>query len=317
MPEDATVRERVPIDLPPEGGGTTVQIIESEAKVGDISESSKSTTIAPAPTSEAAQMVALFESLIKDKSVDLDRIKMVLELRNSVLDRQAHLDFVAAKVAAQGEMPEIDKKGKIIIKDRNSEKVIQSTPYALWEDTNRIIKPILARHGLALSFQIRRLTEGDFTGHVETIAVLEHEHGHREVSPAFILPADKTGSKNDVQSIGSSSSYGKRYTACAMLNISTRGEDDDGSSADKKTTAEDHGPIDAEQLDKLRHRIVQIDQDTGPFTARFCKFLGIGTLEQMPKGMFIRALKELDNYERAVNNRKQKAERKQSTGKAR
>jgi hypothetical protein len=42
------------------------------------------------------------------------------------------------------------------------------------------------------------------------------------------LPLDTSGSKNNVQAVGSSTSYGKRYTATLLLNIRTKGEDDDG-----------------------------------------------------------------------------------------
>jgi hypothetical protein len=47
-----------------------------------------------------------------------------------------------------------------------------------------------------------------------------------------VLPADVGKGRNDVQAIGSSVSYGKRYAAMAMLNLITRGlaEDDDGQA---------------------------------------------------------------------------------------
>ena len=43
------------------------------------------------------------------------------------------------------------------------------------------------------------------------------------------MPVDTTGSKNGVQAVASSVSYGKRYTAGLLLNITTTGEDDDGN----------------------------------------------------------------------------------------
>ena len=52
----------------------------------------------------------------------------------------------------------------------------------------------------------------------------------------MVLPLDTSGSKNAVQAVGTSVSYGKRYVMCAMLNIATRGEDDDGISAAPKAT---------------------------------------------------------------------------------
>ena len=45
------------------------------------------------------------------------------------------------------------------------------------------------------------------------------------------LPLDDSGKKSSVQQVGSSVSYGKRYVMSAMLNITTRAEDDNGLAA--------------------------------------------------------------------------------------
>jgi hypothetical protein len=55
-----------------------------------------------------------------------------------------------------------------------------------------------------------------------------HRGGHSEEATKF-YPADTSGSKNAIQAIGSSISYGKRYTASALLNLTSRKEDDDGA----------------------------------------------------------------------------------------
>lgn len=52
-----------------------------------------------------------------------------------------------------------------------------------------------------------------------------------ELSTRLRLPPDLSGDKNSIQAVGSSVSYGKRYTACALLNITSRGEDDARSAA--------------------------------------------------------------------------------------
>ena len=60
--------------------------------------------------------------------------------------------------------------------------------------------------------------------------VLMHRAGH-SMRTSMTLPFDTSGSKNAVQAIGSSVSYGKRYVISAMLNIATRKEDDNGYAA--------------------------------------------------------------------------------------
>jgi hypothetical protein len=76
--------------------------------------------------------------------------------------------------------------------------------------------------GFSLSFKVRR-TDNE----IITTGVLAHREGHREETE-LALPTDTSGSKNAVQAVGSSTSYGKRYTAFALLNITSTGEDDDG-----------------------------------------------------------------------------------------
>lgn len=311
MAETQKEPTRLDIELPPEGGGAAVYTIDAEQAEAISVKTEQPIAVRPDPPApikaeptETQIILRMIERMVPDTTIDLERIDKVLELRNKVLAREARLAFIAALSAAQGEMPEIDKRGKIIIKEKGTERIIQSTPYALWEDTNAVLKPILARHDLVLSFRSKRLEDGS----VETTAILEHVLGHEERT-TLVLPCDRTGSKNDVQAIGSSFSYGKRYTATALLNITTRGEDDDGKAGGAKTqTADDLGYIDTEQLDTLRHRVVQV----GANPEKFCDYLGIPTLEEMPASMFKRAIDELDGYERKV---KAARESKKANGK--
>ena len=47
---------------------------------------------------------------------------------------------------------------------------------------------------------------------------------------ASAQPAEASGNRNAVQAVASSVSYGKRYTASALLNLTSHGEDDDAFS---------------------------------------------------------------------------------------
>jgi hypothetical protein len=74
-------------------------------------------------------------------------------------------------------------------------------------------------------------------GQLEITGTLSHKFGHHE-STTMRLPFDDTGSKNNVQAIGSSVSYGKRYVYCMLLNINITEDDDDGNSADPNNSLE-------------------------------------------------------------------------------
>ena len=66
--------------------------------------------------------------------------------------------------------------------------------------------------------------------------VLRHAAGHKEAAE-LELPADSGGDKNSVQAVGSTMSYGQRYVARMLLNLTSRGEDDDGAAAGQSGVA--------------------------------------------------------------------------------
>lgn len=185
----------------------------------------------PAPTvqppNEAGAIIAMIERAATNPAVDIDKMERLFKMHGDVLARQAKMAFDAALSAMQPELPVVDRRGKIIIRDKNDKvTIIQSTPYALWEDINEAIRPKLKEYGFALSFRSGLAEDGRVT----VTGILSHKDGHREET-MMTLQHDSTGSKNAVQAVGSSLSYGKRYTATALLNITTKGEDDDGKAA--------------------------------------------------------------------------------------
>ena len=139
------------------------------------------------------------------------------ELMFRLEDRDARAASIAAKVRATSEMPLIPKDGK---------NTPTGTRYATWERMQPLITPVLSRHGLVLNFAVG----GE--GNRVTVTPILSGHGWEEVGSAFSLPADVGKGRNDVQAVGSSVAYGKRYAAGAMLNLIQKGlaEDDDGQA---------------------------------------------------------------------------------------
>lgn len=176
-------------------------------------------------------LLAVIERAARDPSVDMDKMERLLEMQERVHARHAKAAFSEALATLQPDLPIITERGKIIVREKtNSGKrdgdILQETSYALWEDINEAVRPLLAEHGFSLSFRTGMHTDGRVT----VTGVLSHRLGHSEET-MIILPHDSSGSKNAVQAIGSSTSYGKRYTAMALLNITSKGEDDDGIGA--------------------------------------------------------------------------------------
>lgn len=158
----------------------------------------------------------------RDPSVDIDKMERLISMQERVQARDAEIAFNRAFAAMQPKLPSITKGNQIVHKGQ----VISE--YAEWADISRIVTPILSDHGFSLSFK-----SGNSGGQVSVTAILRHALGHKDES-TLPLPLDTSGAKNAVQSVGSTISYGKRYTACPLLNIVTEGEDDDGAASGNK-----------------------------------------------------------------------------------
>jgi hypothetical protein len=171
-----------------------------------------------APMSQTDALLSIIERAARDPSVDIDKIERLAKMFEAAEARRAKTAYAAALAGMQIELPEVTEYGKIDLGKGKPQK------YALWEDINEALRPVLARHGFSLSFRTGRTPD-----RVTVTGVLMHRDGHSEET-TLELPIDASGSKNAVQAIGSSTSYGKRYTAGALLNFTSRGEDDDGAA---------------------------------------------------------------------------------------
>ena len=173
---------------------------------------------------DANSIIQLIERAVSDPKIDVDKMERLYAMHERALERAAKLAFTNAKIAMRPHLPVIDEKGQIL----NGSGKVQST-YAEWEDINDAITPILIEHGFDLAFRPGSTAEGK----VIVTGILSHTEGHAEEAE-IVLPLDSSGGKNAVQGVGSSLSYGKRYAAIALLNITSRHKrdrDDDGRGA--------------------------------------------------------------------------------------
>lgn len=227
------------------------------------------TAIVEAQQAAANNVLSVIERAALNPDIDIAKLQQLLDMQERIIARDAKAAYSAAFAAMQPDLPVIQERGSI--KDRSGR--VQST-YALWEDVNAAIKPVLAQHGFGLQFRTETLD-----GKVRVTGILRHRTGHSEET--FIeLPADTSGSKNAVQAIGSSYSYGKRYTSFALLNLSsTFSEDDDGQAGGNG------GMITEEQVAELLDLIAETDSDI----ALFCKWMHVEAVNQIAHKDFERA----------------------------
>lgn len=172
-------------------------------------------SLLPAQIGESATILQVIQRAAADPQCDIEKMERLMAMHERMQARNAEAEFSAAMAAMQCDIPSIAERGK-------GHGIIR---YATFEDINDVIKPIMQKHGFAISFKVEHTGAG-----VSVTGILMHRSGHREQT-TMLLPSDTSGSKNAVQAVGSSTSYGKRYVMSALLNITTRGEDDDGHAA--------------------------------------------------------------------------------------
>jgi hypothetical protein len=212
-------------------------------------------------TNRTIQGLRLLRSAALRGEPDSEKVGRILDFEAELAAQEAKSAFDADFSQLQTELPNIEEKGVML--SNFGRKV---TTYARWEDINRVIKPILSRRGFSLRFK---------TGHdgerVMVTCGLHHVAGHVEEA-TLRLPVEVSGGKNAVQAIGSSTSYGKRYTASALLNLTSSGEDDDGAGGEQTRR------ISGQQVRELRALLGKV----GASETRLKTLLSINTLEDLP-----------------------------------
>lgn len=181
-----------------------------------LESAAEDTALVPAPS------VQMFERLALDPNVPVDKLERLIAMQEHIMEVNAKAAFNRAFADLQADLPTVVEHGKT---DKGT--------YAQLEDIIEAVRPILRMHG----FSISHATEWPDKTTVKVVGILTHTEGHERRSE-FMASADQSGSKNAIQALGSSVAYGRRYTTKDLLNIVTRGEDDDGRRSGKSSAPE-------------------------------------------------------------------------------
>lgn len=223
-------------------------------------------TIEPRSPDAGIAVLDMIQRAARDASVDVPKMQALLDMYERLSALQAERQFNEAMRRLQPKLPVISKRGRIVIK--GSEQ-----PYAKYEDIVAAVQPLMAEEGFSITFGARALPTG--TG-LEVTAELSHSGGHSR-KESMPLPFDTTGSKNQIQAIGSTVTYGKRYLLCAMLNIVAEGEDRDGEDRVSYITGS--------QKTELTDLITQCHMETED-VCKFLRFLDAKSLDEIPTQVY-------------------------------
>lgn len=170
-----------------------------------------------APITPDTSIMAVISRAAADPTCDIEKMERLLAMHERMQAKTAEAAFNAAMSEMQCEIPTV-AHGAL---NEHTEKT-----YATLDDINVMLKPIMQAHGFAISFKVEHSAAG-----VNVTGILMHRDGHREQT-TMLLPLDIGKGRNAVQAVGSSTTYGKRYVMCALLNITTGdARDDDGQTA--------------------------------------------------------------------------------------
>lgn len=247
----------------------------------------------PSAVADSKSIMAMIGAASKDKTVDVAKMERLVELYERITKNEQKAAYASSLVAMKPRLPVIDRRGRITVRAKDSSgnrtgAITQDTPFARWEDIDEAITPVLSEHGFALTHKTSDMPDG----RLRVTAILTHTLGHIEEGASMVLPFDTTGSKNNVQAIGSSLSYGKRYTAIATLNIRTKGEDDDGNKGGDE--ADSLKFITPAQVDQLLSACADAKIDK----TKFCTAFMISEVEELPAMRLQEALDRVAEFKR-------------------
>ena len=186
------------------------------------------TAIVTRPGVPGEEQMTAIERFVLDPQVDVEKLERVIALQERAQVEASRVSYFSALSHLQASLPKIGKRGTIHLKGGVK---VRNRYSKMGDDILPVIKPLMVEYGFSLRWRTAFFVE-DGKRMIRVIGILSHELGWSEES-AFEAPPDVHDSRNHVQSLGSTISYGHRYTMVDLLNLEMAddGADDDGARA--------------------------------------------------------------------------------------
>jgi hypothetical protein len=220
------------------------------------------------PAEEQPNMLQVIARAAASPDVDVAKMQALLDMQFQLQNKQAEMEFNAALNRIQAKLPRISKNGK---------HGGTGARYALFEDIDKEVRPLLTAEGLALTYGSNPSADGKLT----VTCTLRHVMGH-SVTQSLPVPADTGSGRNAVQAIGSAITYARRYLVALILNLVMEGEDDDGRGGKAK-------PITEQQIRQLEDMLEAV----APDRAQFLKYMAVAKISDLNQEGFARAMTAL------------------------
>jgi hypothetical protein len=214
----------------------------------------------------ASAVLGLIERVALDPGADAEKLERMMAMYETLKAKEAEFAYNAAKGRILKKLAGIK-----ILKNRSALNEISGAmpqkrspepfKYAPLEEIDKHLRPLLAEEGMDLSYSDEP-AEG---GAIRIRGRLKHLPGGYYEDSFMSAPPDTTGGKSNVQAVGSTNSYLRRYVACNIFNVVVVGDDDDGNG----------GTIDEAQFKTILALIKKAK--VGP---KFLKYMKVQSVEE-------------------------------------
>jgi hypothetical protein len=196
----------------------------------------------------------------------LEMVEKLMALQERWEANQARKAFDEAIAAAKAEIKPVVRNAT----GHNAKK------YADFAAIANAIDPVISKHGLSYRFRTNQ------TDKIAVTCILSHKAGHYEET-TLCGPADSSGNKNPIQSIGSTLTYLQRYSLVQALGLAAS-NDDDGKAGGVGEN------ITLEQVEQL----VELADEVGADKEAFCRYFRVNGIAEISTKDFPRAIAALN-----------------------
>jgi len=200
----------------------------------------------------------------------LENIEKMMELQARWEQMEAKKAYVQAMAAFKANPPIINKDKRV---DFSTQKGRTTYEHASLGNVTSKINAGLAIHGLSASWKTEQSQSG-----ITVICTITHNLGYSE-STALTAGAETSGTKNNIQAIGSTITYLQRYTLLALTGLATHDQDDDGKAASVQCVTK-----------KQHSQLVDMINSTETNESAFLNYFNIEFIEQLPANSFGKAM---------------------------
>ena len=168
----------------------------------------------------ATSLLQAIERAASNPQTDIEKMERLFAMHQKMVAQEAEAAFNGAMARAQA------KIGPVA---HNASNTQTSSRYAKLAAINKAITPIYTAEGLSISFDTAACPIKEY---LRVVAIVSHAQGHSR-QYHLDLPLDNVGikesvNKTKVHATGSTNSYGRRYLALMIFNVSTE-DDTDGN----------------------------------------------------------------------------------------